>query len=256
MKSSAIAALALAALLAIPTGLFARDTDPTPTAGEEAEPPEPLWSSQVGLSYLATSGNSDTTTFGLDAQAKRRPVPWGLELSALVDRAEEDGVATAERAYAGLRGTRTLAERWDAFAGLSAEQDEFSGIDLRSIVEAGVAYKALTGPRHLLELDGAVTWTDENRLPPEVDDSWVGGLFAADYRYAISDTAAFSQGLKYFANFDDTGNWRAASLSALTASLNGSLAVRLSYEIRYRNEPLDANDDTDTTTKASLVWSR
>jgi putative salt-induced outer membrane protein len=226
-----------------------------PSVSDEVEQAEPIWTSHLGLSYLATSGNSETTTFGLDFVATRRPMPWGLEISALLDRADKDGEKTAERHHAGLRGTRTLAERWDAFAGLSAEQDEFAGINLRSIVEAGVVYKALTGPRHTLELDAALNWTDEDRLPPEIDDSWLGSLFGLDYTYAISDSAAFSQGLKHFANFDDTGNWRAESLTALTAALNKKLALRLSYEIRYRNEPLDDNDDTDTTSKASLVLS-
>jgi len=249
MKPVTRLSLLLVTLVVTPHWASAQETAP---ASEEAEP---IWANHLGFSYLATTGNSETTTFGLDFMATRRPMPWGLEVSALFDRADKDGQKTAERYSAGLRGTRTLRERWDAFAGLSAEKDEFAGIDLRAIVEAGVVYKALTGPRHTLELDAALNWTDEDRLPPEIDDSWLGSLLGLDYHYAINDSAAFSQGVKYFANFDDTANWRAESLTALTAAVNKKLALRLSYEIRYRNQPLDANDDTDTTTKASIVWS-
>jgi putative salt-induced outer membrane protein YdiY len=52
-----------------------------------------------------------------------------------------------------------------------------------------------------------------------------------------------------------TCNWRADSLSAVTAALNKRLAPRFSFEIRYRNEPIGDAEDTDTTTKVSLVWS-
>ena len=238
--------------VALPRQSLAQDAAAAP--GEESEA-EPIWSSQVGLSYLATTGNSETETLGLDFRMTRRPTPWGLEIAALVNRAEEDGEKTAERYYASLRGTRALAKRWEAFAGLSAEQDEFAGIDLRSIVEAGAVYKALLGPRHLLNLDLALNWTDEKRLPPEIDESFLGGLAGLHYEFAFSENASLSQGLRYFANFDDTGDWRADSLTAVTASLNKRLALSLGYEVRYRNEPIGDNEDTDTTTKVSLVWS-
>ena len=252
MNKKKLVPLALASfcLLAIPGWI--RAEEPDPAAGEEAAA-EPPWDASVGLSYLATSGNSDSQTAGLDLEAIRRPMPWGVEFKAQVHRAEEDGEATAERYLVGLRGTRSLSERWDAFVGLSAEQDEFASIDLRGIVEVGAVYKALLGPRHLLELDFAVTWTDEDRLPPEIDDSHLGALVAASYELAISDNATFSQDFHYHPNFDDSGDWRVDSLTALTAALNQHLALKLSHEIRYRNEPIDGNDDTDTTTRASLV---
>lgn len=217
---------------------------------------EPSWSTKLGLSYLATSGNSDTETLGFDMEAIRRPDPWGLEVAAQFNRAEQDGAKTAERYHAGLRGTRALADRWDAFVGLSAEQDEFSGIDLRSVVETGAVYKALLGPRHTLDLDFAVTWTDEERIFPDADDSWVGALLGADYDFAFGDNATFSQNVRYFPNLDDSSDWRADSATAVTAALNQHLALRLSYEVRYRNQPIGDNEDTDTTSKVSLVWSQ
>jgi putative salt-induced outer membrane protein len=244
--------LAVLAFCFLPLPATAQDTP----AAEEAAPEEPTWTAKLGLSYLATSGNSDTETLGFDVEAVKRPDPWGLEITAQFNQAEQDGEKTAERYHAGLRATRAWTERWDAFVGLSAEQDEFAGIDLRGVVEAGAVYKALRGPRHTLDLDVALTWTDEERLPPAVDESWLGALLGADYDFAISENATFSQHLRYFPNLDDGSDWRADSVTALTAAVNQHLAVRLSHEIRYRNRPIGDNDDTDTTSKVSLVWSR
>lgn len=252
MKSTPILVLLVLASVWLPQLAGAQDPAPTP---EEATEPEPLWTSRVGLSYLATSGNTETETVGLDFEAVRRPTPWGMNASALFNSAEEDGEKTAERYYADLRGTRALAKRWDAFVGLSAERDEFAGFDLRTLVEVGAVYKAMLGPRHLLDVDFAVNYTDEDRLPPDVDESWVGGLAGASYQFAISENASLTQALRYFANFDDTSDWRADSVTAVTAALNKKLALRFSYEVRYRNEPIGVNEDTDTTTKVSLVWS-
>lgn len=222
-----------------------------PDGDKETE--EPRWSGTAGLAFVTTGGNTDTQSLGLDLLLKRRPEPWGLELTAQFQRAEEDGVDTAERYQAGLRLKRSVGQRWELFAGVLGEQDEFAGIDLRTVAEAGGLVHALTGPAHLLSFDLGATWTDEDRLPPEPDTEYFGAVAGLAYEWKISDRAALTERLIYYPNFDDAGDWRLDSTTALTASINARFAVMLSYELRFRNRPVGTRDDTDTTTKASLV---
>lgn len=220
----------------------------------EEEKPEPAWKSNIGLSYVATSGNSDTNTLGFDLKVERRPEPWGFEFLANFNRAEDNGDLTAERYYAGGRAMRSLSERWEVFAGLSGEKDEFAGFDLRALVEGGVTYHALLGPKHLLSFDGGLTWTDEDRIvPPDV--SYFGGVAGLHYEWKISDTASLYERLLFYPNFDDSSDWRLSSDTGLQVSMTSLLAVKLGYELRYRNQPIGDADDTDTTTKASLVFT-
>lgn len=221
---------------------------------EEAQP-EPTWKSNIGLSYVATSGNSDTNTMGLDLLVERKPEPWGLEFIANFNRAEDSGNLTAERYYASARALRTLSERWEFFAGLSGEKDPFAGFDLRAVVESGVTYHALLGPKHLLSFDGGLTWTDENRVDPAPDVSYFGGVAGLKYEWKISDTASLYERLLFYPNFDDSSDWRLSSDTGLQVSMTSLLAVKLGYELRYRNKPIGAADSTDTTTKASLVFT-
>jgi len=224
-------------------------------AAEDAPPePEPAWSGSLGVSYLATGGNTDTETFGLDLEAKRRPEPWGLELIAAAHGAETDGETTSERAFALVRVKRAMAERWELFGGASAERDVFADLELRVVVEAGAIYKALLGPPHALDVDLALTWTDEDRVAPEPDRDAFGALAGLAYQWRISATASLSQRLVYHPNFDRSTDWRAVSLTALTAAINHRLSVKLGYEHHYRNEPIGDNDDVDTLTRVSLVW--
>lgn len=241
--------LVIAALL----GLGLATTTTAQDAPASAPPPEPNWKGSLGLSYLATSGNSDTETLGLDFALDRKPTPWGLALRASYNRSEKDGETNAERAYAGARALRNLSARWELFGGLSGEQDEFSGIDLRTLVEAGAVYRALLGPEHFLSLDGGLTFTDEDRLAPAIDDSFLGGVFGLGYEWKFGENAALKQRLVYFPNFETSDDWRLESITALAASLTRGLGIQLSYEVRYRNQPIGANDDTDTTSKVSLV---
>lgn len=244
-KSALVSSLLLS--LWIGTAASAQETATTPPA------PEPLWKGSAGLSYLATTGNSDTETLGLDFQLDRRPTPWGLALRASFTRAEKDGEISAERLYANARALRSLSERWELFGGISGEQDELSSIELRTLIETGAIYRALLGPVHLLAFDGGLTWTDEDRVSPLVDESFLGALLGLAYEWKFSENAALKQRLTYFPNFDTSSDWRLESITSLATSLTQGLAIQLSYELRYRNEPLGANDDTDTTTKVSLV---
>ena len=66
-------------------------------------------------------------------------------------------------------------------------------------------------------------------MDPEPDTESLGGLVGLSYDWKISDSATFSQRLTYYPN--------------------------LSYELRYRNQPIGLDEDTDTTTRASLVWN-
>ena len=221
--------------------------------GESEEAEESPWKGSLGLAYLATSGNTDTSTFGLDFNLDREPGPWGLEVVGQFNRADDSGVTTAERYFLAGRALRSLGKRWDVFAGLSFEKDQFAGLDLRSLVGAGLVYKALLGPTHNLSFDFGLTWTDEDRIEPEPDVDYIGGMAGLAYEWKISDTASFTQRLVYFPNFDDSDDWRVDSDTGIQAAISKWLALRFGYELRYRNEPIGDAEDTDTTTKFSVV---
>ncbi len=124
---------------------------------------------------------------------------------------------------------------------------------MRAVLEAGATFKAVDNEKIFLSFDGGLTYTDEDQIPPNLDTSYMGALAAAHFTWTISDNAKLVQDLAYYPNFDNTADWRMESLTALEASLTDLFGLRLSYNYRFRNEPIGDNDDTDTTTKASIV---
>ena len=248
--------LALLGLLLLGTPLIAQETAEAATDEvEEAAEPEPWWSGSAGLSFLATGGNTDTQTLGVELSAERRPAPWGLSVEARFDRAEEDDVRTAERYLLGFRGTRAICDRWDFFAGLKGEQDEFAGLDQRLLVEIGGAFKAISKPKHTLVGEIGLTWTDENRIAPAEDEDSIGALLGFTDTWKLSETSILEERLIFYPNFDDSDDWRIDYQIGLTAALTDRLAVKLGYELRYRNQPILGAEKDDSTTKVSLVAS-
>jgi putative salt-induced outer membrane protein len=223
----------------------------TPGLAEETEE-SPAWQGSLGLSLVATSGNSDTKTLGLDFSLGKTPDPWGLKLDASFIHSEQEGETTAERYSLHLRGERSLGGRWQLFTGVSGLQDKLAGYDMRVVFEGGATFHALRQPRHELSLDSGLTWTKED-LTLGGSDDYLGGLLGLAYKWQISDSAAFSERLIWYPNFDESGDWRATSETALQAAVSSRLALKLGYQLRYENQPVEGFDDTDATTRVSLV---
>ncbi len=251
-KLTALAATVVLALTAIPA---------VAQEGDEEAAPEPNWKNELGLSYVGTTGNTDTSSFGLDYKGNRKPTPWGLDFLASFTRAEDGGVVTAEQYYAGVRGLRQLNDRWSLFAGLSWARDPFSGFENRYLVEGGAEFLMINTERNKLSFDAGLTWTSEDQIfyndVTQKDDTnavdWLGGVLGLKWDWAFSKNASLSQRLLYYPNFDNTADWRLGSDTAVKASLTKLLALQFSYLVRYRNQPIDDLEKTDTTTKVSVV---
>ena len=220
---------------------------------EEEEEKKKLWTNNLGLSFVKNTGNSENQTFGLDFNSEREATPWGFKFRAFFNTAEDDGVETAEQYYLGGRAFRKVAKRWDVFGGLNFARDEFAGFSLRTVVEAGVTYHALMGPKHHLDFDGGLTYTDEDRVDPEPDESWPGAVVGLAYEYKFSDTSSITQTVDFFPNFDESDDWRLVAETGVTASLTDLLGLKFGYLYRYRNLPIGDAESTDTTTTMSVV---
>jgi len=222
--------------------------------GDESEE-EPNWKGSLGLSWMATSGNTDTSSFGLDFGLDRRPDPWGLSFVARGTRAEDTGVLTAENYLVAGRAVRKLSERWEAFGGLQWSKDPFAGFDSQSVVSAGATYIAVNSARHYLTIDAGLTYTWEDRIPPAMDVDFAGGLLGLGWEWKLSESAKLTERLMFYPNFDTSSDWRLTSLTGLEAAVNSWLALRLGFDVRHRNEPIGDAKGTDTTSTASVVFN-
>jgi len=185
---------------------------------EEEEEPEPIWVGSLGLAWVATSGNTDTSTLGLNFALDRKPEPWGLELVARGNRAEDSGVKTAENYLVSGRAVRTLSARWEAFGGLAWAKDPFAGFDSQTVASAGATYLAVESARHLLSFDMGLAYTWEDRVPPEEDVDFAGGLLGLSWEWTLSKNSKLVERLVFLPNFDDSGDWRLNSMTALEAA--------------------------------------
>jgi putative salt-induced outer membrane protein YdiY len=223
----------------------------TARAQAPKEPP-PLWDSQIGASFVGTSGNTDTGTIGADFAYHGRWPVWKVESTATAIRATDSGRLTAEQYLAALRGARKLTSILSFTAGERIERDQLAGIDLRNILDAGVGWVLVRTPGWTLDAVTALAWLHESRTAG-VDIDHPTGVLQALSRVPFGAGGDTIQRFTYYPDFSETTRYRSEAELSAQAAMNQHLALKLGYLWRYSNAPVPGFKKIDNTTTASVV---
>ena len=253
----AILAVAVLTVLAAPGPVRAnvqkgQQKQPTAAPAQPAKP-APTWNLKLGLSYLATTGNADTSSSGIDASYQKDWKLWSLETVAGAVRATRNDVETAESANAQLRGRRKVSEHLQMTAGLRGETNRFAGVDLRTVFDSSLSWAVRDTPAWRLRTLWGLSWTTEDPRGDRPRRSSVGGLVQLQSMVKLSEGAELNGQVTAWPDLERSEDYRINANAALQAALNRHLALRLGYDLKYDNEPIRGFQRTDTTSTASLV---
>jgi putative salt-induced outer membrane protein len=215
------------------------------------EPP-PLWETQVGGSFVGTSGNTETTTLGADFGLHRRWPVWQIESTATAVRVTDRDVRTAERYLAAFRGQRKLSALLSLSAGERAERDRLSGIEFRSILDGGLGWALVRMPRWTLDGITGIAWSHErSTIGPDRDHPV--GILQALSRIPFGAAGDTTQRITVYPDFKESSAYRSEGELTAQAAMNSHLALKLGYIVRRSNTPVPGFRKTDTMTTASVV---
>ena len=241
-----IAVILLSFVCAVPT--VSAQTAP---AGPPPPPP-PLWDAQIGASFVGTSGNSDTSSTGVDFIAHRRGEIWKVESAATAVRTSSDGEATAERYLGMLRGQRKLTSIVGVSSGIRLERDRFAGLDLRSILDGGLSWALVHHPEWTLDGVTSIAWLHESRTVGNGIDDPIG-VFQLLSRIPFGTAGDTTQRFTYYPDFRTSSAYRSEAEITAQAAMSAHLALKIGYLLRYSNAPVPGFKKTDNTTTASVV---
>jgi putative salt-induced outer membrane protein len=215
------------------------------------EPP-PLWDTQLGASFVGTSGNSETSTLGADFQLHRRWPVWQIEATATAVNTTDRGTQTAERYLGSFRGKRALTSVVSFTAGERAERDRLAGIDFRSILDAGLSYALVRDPRWNLDGLTSLAWNHERPVLGAGLDDPVGVLQLLS-KTPFSATADSTQRFTWYPDLRTSSAYRSEAEVTAQAAMNSRLALKIGYLWRYSNAPVPGFVKADNTATASIV---
>ena len=254
---------ALSILVAASTATSAFAADETKT-----------WDVTSELGAIITSGNTETTTLKGGVKVLHNLENWNNEykLDGIYkeDEIENDqGVKetqrTNEKYSISAQGNYKLNEKHshlfiygshvsDYFGAYRNESVISAGYGLRLIdrsdmwlnAEIGPGYKYFQYPDDSTEVD-----ENGNSLAGEREGEAIA-LGKVDYNWQISDSARFTQLVSV--EYGDT-NTKTRSESAILAKINGSLQMKVAYNITHNSDVADDKENTDTETSLTLVYS-
>jgi putative salt-induced outer membrane protein len=221
---------------------------PFVAAEEEEESP---WAGKATLGYLATSGNTENSNLNSAFEVSYTQGDWSHEFDVKAIHAAEDELTTTEAYESGWKSLRDFSEHNYLFGQLHWRKDRFSGYDTQFSQTVGYGRRLLDGEKHKLNVElGAGARQSDLADGTEESETIVRG--AVKYDWQISSTASFRQELAVESGSENTYT---ESVSKLSASLVGNLALVASYTIKNNSDVPPLTEKTDTFTALSLEYT-
>lgn len=209
------------------------------------------WSGDVALGYLATTGNSKTSSLNGKFSVIYAQERWKNTLSATAINTYADDESSAESYTANEQLEYNFTPRDYAFGAVEWNKDLFAAIRERTSEAVGYGRHVLIGPTHYLDLElgAGARQQQTNEIPRERDNEFIE-RGAAKYRWAITQTTSFTEAVKVESG---NSNTYTEAATALKLQIVGSLFANLSYTIK--NNTQSAPDTKKTDTEAAVTVS-
>jgi len=248
----AVALTALAVLVAAVPATLAQE-----------EEKDTAWKDSAELSWVATSGNSETNTFGFRNLLKKQ---WarsmfsvdlgGLRASSTsitrvpvapdtdnpddyYVREDEEKSTTAENYYFKTRYGRDISDRFFWYVGANWERNQFAGFDNRYVLEAGVGNTWFDVEDRTFRTAYALTYTKQEDVfeMPDAEDSFAGFRVSWDYINKFGKVTEYVNTFVFDFNFDESSAWRGDMFNGLSVAMSEKLALKVGLRWQYQNEP-------------------
>jgi putative salt-induced outer membrane protein YdiY len=222
---------------------------------EPVEEPVRRWENTAELALVQTAGNSESFTLSL-----RDTFIWRWNNASLTSeifalRAEsatrslsnEDGQAvemfdsevTGEQFLLSSKYDREISERTGWYADVQAERNPLAGFDSRLSVGGGASHIFVDSEARRFVGEAGLGYLSETPVEGADDsDAFPFGRLFGKYKRSITETSDFSAELELISNLDNTDDHYVNFLVALTARISAKLALKMSYSMAYRGEPI------------------
>lgn len=217
-----------------------------------------LWRGRAELGGWITRGNSPDTGLTGIVDLAREGIRWRQKVRLQLDYQESLGVTTRKHYLASYEPNLKVSDRGYLYGAAQYESDRFAGYSDRYSASVGAGFSAIRSPSMKLnvELGPAYRDTSYTDIATNIDaggrESSIAARGSLDFDWKLSPGLSITQAASaYLQRYNST----ITSASALNAKLIGPLSARLSYTVQHESLPAIGRVATDTTSRASLVYS-
>lgn len=208
------------------------------------------WTGEIEFGGFYLTGNTDENGYTAGLTLSKDTLRLRHTLEVLADYKKADDEISKERYVGTYMGYYKLGERHYAWGRLAYEYDRIAGFDNRLSESVGLGYRVINARRLKwdLEAGGALRQTE---FSDDTHRSSVAARVAGRIVWDIRPNAKFTQNA---AAFLEDGNNTLTATSAFTTKVLDTISARASLDVRYDENPPRDRENTDTTTRVTLVY--
>jgi putative salt-induced outer membrane protein YdiY len=226
----------------------------------QAKPDAPKigWFESANLSYVFTSGNTETSTLGFTNNLQRLWERSAFTLDASAVRADskaqkvlavgtadnfnvEDGPRTTTSEIYDIHGkySHKITDHFFWQAGAGWDRNVGAGIKNRYVASAGVGNIWIDRETMTWRTDYGLSFTHQTNYvdDPDFDESFAGLRVSSDFMAKLSASTTFTDAVVLDDSFKDTQNYRANMTNAVAVALNNRLALKVALQWLYNKKP-------------------
>ena len=195
------------------------------------------------LSYVQTSGNSNTSTFSAKLEATTKiDEDSNFRAKGSVLYSENDENTSANKYDVELDYNHMLGEKVYSYIGTNYIKDQLSDYDYRLNIGPGIGYKFIDDEIQTLDIQGGLDYAfdkyNDNRK-----DEYIAPRTEIDYRYKFDENIEFKQMLNYLISIEDSEKYFMSSETSMGVRMTKNLSLGVSYRIDYVNKTEKENTD-------------
>ena len=225
-------------------------------ADESADKEQRNWNANAELGFNFTSGNTKTSSMKTRLDVKHLLEKWSNQYIFDGLRKKDNDQVSASKWLLSAKGNYALeAKNTYLFVQGSREEDKLGVFDNYNVVSFGYGQRFYETDAVIINADIGPGYTFFEKNADGFSDDSAIVRASADLSWAISESSAFSQKVIIDRELSGNKNTKTRLESGLSASINGSLKMKLGLTI-LNNSVVPANTKkTDTETSVTLVYA-
>lgn len=210
--------------------------------------------SELEMGLVTTQGNSSNETYNIKALTDTRIQDFDFKVSGRYLRARTQGVETARNWEYGARTEKSVSEDFAAVFGVKSESNTFAGYLQRDSADLGGRYKIDDREEQKAAVELGYRYTITQVLTSGNTFENFGRLYG-EYARTLPEIGTFKYWIEFLPNFTVNSRYLVNTEASLAIPFIKNFSFKISYLVKYQNEPPGNALRTDSIFTNSLLFT-